>query len=93
MLREGPGCGGAGDDGSASGYTEGTTPGNNPGNTGMQLDGSSGCSSCNYVHGMPRLQALLQQRQRTVTAGRLTSRLEQLHNKVAKATPVPAKPE
>jgi hypothetical protein len=41
----------------------------------------------------PRLQALLQQRQRTATAGRLTSRLEQLHNKVAKSPPVPAQPE
>jgi hypothetical protein len=39
----------------------------------------------------PRLQALLQQRQRTATAGRLTSRLEQLHNKVANSPPAPAK--
>lgn len=41
----------------------------------------------------PRLQALLQHRQRTLTAGRLTSRLEQLHNKVAHPPPVPAKTE
>jgi hypothetical protein len=41
----------------------------------------------------PRLQALLQQRQRTVTAGRLTRRLEQLHNKVANPPAAPAKTE
>jgi len=41
----------------------------------------------------PRLQALLQQRQRSFTAGRLTSRLEQLHNKVAHPPPSPAKTE
>jgi len=38
----------------------------------------------------PRLQALLQHRQRTVTATRLTSRLEQI-NKIANPTSVPAK--
>lgn len=41
----------------------------------------------------PRLQALLQHRQRTLTVGRLTSRLEQLHNKVANPPPTPAKTE
>jgi hypothetical protein len=41
----------------------------------------------------PRLQALLQQRQRTLTAGRLTSRLEQLHNKVANPASPAAKTE
>ena len=41
----------------------------------------------------PRLQALLQQRQRTLTAGRLTNRLEQLHNKVANPPSAPAKTE
>ena len=40
----------------------------------------------------PRLQALLQQRQRTVTAGRLTSRLEQI-NKIANPSPLAAKTE
>jgi len=40
----------------------------------------------------PRLQALLQSRQRTMTAARLTSRLEQI-NKIAKPTPPPAQPE
>jgi hypothetical protein len=39
----------------------------------------------------PRLQALLQHRQRTVTAARLTSRLEQVHNKVANPALTPAK--
>jgi hypothetical protein len=39
----------------------------------------------------PRLQALLQHRQRTMTAGRLTSRLEQLQNRVANPPPTPAK--
>jgi len=38
----------------------------------------------------PRLQALLQNRQRSVTATKLTSRLEQL-NKLASPPPVPAK--
>ena len=38
----------------------------------------------------PRLQALLQYRQRSVTAGKLTSRLEQI-NKLANPTPTPAK--
>jgi hypothetical protein len=41
----------------------------------------------------PRLQALLQHRQRTVTAARLTSRLEQVHNKVANLPLTPAKTE
>jgi len=41
----------------------------------------------------PRLQALLQHRQRTVTAARLTSRLEQVHNKVANPALTPAKTE
>jgi hypothetical protein len=41
----------------------------------------------------PRLQALLQHRQRTLTAGRLTSRLEQLHNKVANPASTAAKTE
>jgi hypothetical protein len=40
----------------------------------------------------PRLQALLQNRQRTVTASKLTSRLEQI-NKLANPSPVPAKTE
>jgi len=40
----------------------------------------------------PRLQALLQHRQRTVTAAKLTSRLEQI-NKVANPPLVPAKTE
>jgi hypothetical protein len=40
----------------------------------------------------PRLQALLQKRHRTVTATKLTSRLEQI-NKVANLPLVPAKPE
>lgn len=39
----------------------------------------------------PRLQALLQQRQRTITATKLTSRLEQVHNKVANPLSAPAK--
>jgi transposase-like protein len=38
----------------------------------------------------PRLQALLQHRQRTVTAAKLTSRLEQI-NKIANLPPTPAK--
>lgn len=38
----------------------------------------------------PRLQALLQHRQRTMTAGRLTSRLEQI-NKIANPSLTPAK--
>ena len=41
----------------------------------------------------PRLQALLQHRQRTVTATRLTSRLDQIHNKVANPPATPAKTE
>jgi hypothetical protein len=40
----------------------------------------------------PRLQALLQQRQRSVTAGRLTNRLEQI-NKIANPSPLAAKTE
>ncbi|MEI7807262.1 MAG: hypothetical protein WCJ07_02130, partial [Verrucomicrobiota bacterium] len=40
----------------------------------------------------PRLQALLQNRQRSVTASKLTSRLEQI-NKLANQPLVPAKPE
>jgi hypothetical protein len=40
----------------------------------------------------PRLQALLQNRQRTVTAARLTSRLEQI-NKIANPPSTPAKTE
>jgi flagellin-specific chaperone FliS len=40
----------------------------------------------------PRLQALLQHRQRTVTTARLTNRLEQI-NKVANPPPTPAKTE
>jgi hypothetical protein len=40
----------------------------------------------------PRLQALLQHRQRTVTAAKLTSRLEQI-NKVANPPTSPAKTE
>jgi len=39
----------------------------------------------------PRLQALLQKQQRTMTAARLTSRLEQI-NKLAKPPPPPAQP-
>lgn len=38
----------------------------------------------------PRLQALIQRRQRTMTAGRLASRLEQI-NKIANPPPSPAK--
>ena len=38
----------------------------------------------------PRLQALLQRRQRLITATRLTSRLEQI-NKIANPPPLPAK--
>jgi len=40
----------------------------------------------------PRLQALLQHRQRNMTAARLTSRLEQI-NKIANPSPSPAKTE
>jgi len=40
----------------------------------------------------PRLQALLQHRQRNMTAARLTSRLEQI-NKIANPPSVPAKTE
>ena len=40
----------------------------------------------------PRLQALLQHRQRAVTATKITSRLEQI-NKLANPTPTPAKTE
>jgi hypothetical protein len=40
----------------------------------------------------PRLQALLQKRQRTMTAARLTSRLEQI-NRIAKPPTPPAQPE
>ena len=40
----------------------------------------------------PRLQALLQHRQRTLTAGRLTSRLEQI-NKIANPSSTAAKTE
>jgi hypothetical protein len=40
----------------------------------------------------PRLKALLQQRQRTLTAGRLTSRLDQI-NRVANPASTPAKTE
>jgi len=40
----------------------------------------------------PRLQALLQHRQKTVTEGRLTTRLEQI-NKIANNSPTPAKTE
>jgi hypothetical protein len=39
----------------------------------------------------PRLQGLLQKRQQSHTASRLTARLQQI-NKVAKAPPVPAQP-
>ena len=40
----------------------------------------------------PRLQALLQHRQQTMTVGKLTSRFEQI-NKLANPTPVAAKTE
>jgi len=40
----------------------------------------------------PRLQVLLQKRQRTITATKLTSRLEQI-NKLANPPPLPAKTE